>query len=864
MSGLDYDSLSAAITLKRADIRGAKKAGADLGSMESELAAMIVEQKTRHEAGERSAQDDLNKVDRDKLDQLLIERMFVVPAFEIYGGVKGLYDFGPVGCGLKANILDIWRRHFVMEEGMLEVECTCLTPECVLKTSGHVDRFFDFQVKDLETGTCHRADHLLEGHIDDLLAAGDGIDAARKVELEHIRAQADAYSVEELGAVIAELGIKSPDGNAIGAPFPFNLMFGTKIGPDGDNVGFLRPETAQGIFVNFPRLYKFNNERMPFAAAQIGLGFRNEIAPRAGLIRVREFPMAEIEHFCHPDDKDHPKFESVADLKLPLFPSDHQLGDGKMVSPSLREAVAEGIIDNQTLAYFIARVYLFLVRIGVTPSHIRFRQHLKTEMVRRRVFLLFYRYILRQSCSQFDSLPLTYLTIPQAHYASDCWDGEIHMSYGWKECVGIADRSCFDLSNHAEATGASMSASRRLETPLDVESGKVAFDNKLMGKTFKAAQKTVKARVERYCEDPTKASALEANLAALAADATLDLDVGDGEGAITLSRSMVKSVTLVTKKMYEEKYLPAVVEPSFGIGRIIAAVLEHSFADRAGAEKRRIMTFKPEVAPLKCVILPLLTGGQNAHRLTGSCASLNRALLDYNISCKTDTSSGTVGKRYARADEIGVPYAVTVDFDTVDPTNRMYQTVTVRERDSCAQVRIAVSEIPIIMVQLCSGRLTWEEILRTKEVVNAGDAPAPAADATPARVVRQGYFSRPATAIDVAGIATDASTIDRSAEASRVKVEVHVFKKRAAADAAPSHAQSFDHYYNETDGAAALPAGVATRFPDLAGATFYILAASTPVPDQFIPEATAHRPLDVAASSAVAALRDSVLVAVVA
>jgi glycyl-tRNA synthetase len=764
-----------------------------------------------------------------------MERMFVVPSFEIYGGGKGLYDFGPVGCGLKANILSVWRRHFVMEEGMLEVECTCLTPECVLKTSGHVDRFFDYQCKDLETGTCHRADHLLEGHIDELFATeGATMTAARKEELEHIRAQADAYSVTELGAVLKSLGIQSPDGNPIGEPFPFNLMFGTTIGPEGGedaNIGFLRPETAQGIFVNFPRLYKFNNEKMPFAAAQIGLGFRNEIAPRAGLIRVREFPMAEIEHFCHPDDKDHPTFESVAELKLPLFPSDHQLGDGKMVSPTLREAVAEGIIDNQTLAYFIARVYLFLVRIGVKPSHIRVRQHLKTEM---------------------------------AHYASDCWDGEIHMSYGWKECVGIADRSCFDLTNHAEVTGANMNASRRLAEPIDVASGKVQFDNKLCGKTFRGAQKTVKARVEKYCEDAVAAAALEASLAALAGDdATLDLDCKDGEDAITLSRALVPSIKMATKKVFQEKFTPAVVEPSFGIGRIIAAVLEHSFADRAGAEKRRIMAFKPEVAPLKCVVLPLLTGGSNAHRLKPSCAALKRELLDFNISCKVDNSSGTVGKRYARADEIGVPFAITVDFDSVDATNKWYQTVTVRERDSCAQVRIAIAELPMVMVQLCAGRMTWAQVLAKNTVVNAGDAPA-AASAVDARTVRSGYFSRPAVAINIESIETDAAAVDRSAEATRTKVEVHVFKRRQATDAAPSHAQSFDHYYEQSASVAQMSAAIPVRYPDLAGATYVVLAASTVVPSQFVPETTAHRALNADAASAVDALRDSVLVAIVA
>ena len=147
-----------------------------------------------------------------------------------------------------------------------------------------------------------------------------------------VQRQAGSFTADQLHEQLLRYQVKSLHGNPLTAPFPFNLMFRTTIGPEGTAVGFLRPETAQGLFVNFRRLLDFNQQRMPFAAAQIGLGFRNEIAPRNGLLRVREFCMAEIEHFVHPADKDHPKFAGVADLRLVLFPADAQLGSGRTIS----------------------------------------------------------------------------------------------------------------------------------------------------------------------------------------------------------------------------------------------------------------------------------------------------------------------------------------------------------------------------------------------------------------------------------------------------------------------------------------------------------------------------------------------------
>ena len=153
-----------------------------------------------------------------------------------------------------------------------------------------------------------------------------------KERLNKISYDAGAMGKEQLNAVIKELNMKAPDtGNDLSEALPFNLMFETQIGPTGTQRGFLRPETAQGIFINFRRLLDYNNGKMPFAAAQIGLGFRNEIHPKQGLLRVREFTMAEIEHFVDPDNKDHPRFYRVKDLKLPLFSAANQLTNERAI-----------------------------------------------------------------------------------------------------------------------------------------------------------------------------------------------------------------------------------------------------------------------------------------------------------------------------------------------------------------------------------------------------------------------------------------------------------------------------------------------------------------------------------------------------
>ena len=140
-------------------------------------------------------------------------------------------------------------------------------------------------------------------------------------------------------------------------------MFDTQIGPTGQFKGFLRPETAQGHFINFKRLLDSNNEQMPFASASIGKSFRNEISPRQGLLRVREFTMAEIEHFVHPEKKNHPRFKQVEYLVLPLYSNSQQLEGKGPCMMTIGDAVQKGLVNNETLGYFMARIYLFLDKV---------------------------------------------------------------------------------------------------------------------------------------------------------------------------------------------------------------------------------------------------------------------------------------------------------------------------------------------------------------------------------------------------------------------------------------------------------------------------------------------------------------------
>ncbi|KAL2015509.1 hypothetical protein VTK56DRAFT_5347 [Thermocarpiscus australiensis] len=635
-------------------------------------------------------------LDKAALDAMLRRRMFYTPSFEIYGGVSGLYDYGPPGCALQANIVDIWRKHFILEEDMLEVDCTVLTPHDVLKTSGHVDKFADWMCKDPKNGEILRADHFVEDILESRLK-GDKearglkvedkeedpkkkkkkskgqeavkLDDAVVKEYEEVLAQIDNYNGEQLGELIKKYDLRNPATDAQPSPpVAFNLMFQTSIGPSSNLPGYLRPETAQGQFLNFAKLLEFNTGQMPFASASIGKSYRNEISPRAGLLRVREFLMAEIEHFVDPEShKKHHRFQEVEDIELDLLDRHTQLsGQTTTKKMTIGQAVKEGLVDNETLGYFLARIHLFLKKIGIDQSKIRFRQHMANEM---------------------------------AHYACDCWDAELLTSSGWVECVGCADRSAYDLSVHAKKTGAPLIVRQRLDEPKTIEEWAVEIEKKKFGPFFKKDGKAVEAAILATTQEERGKLAKE-----MEEKGKVVINVpGVGDGKVEVNKDLL---AIKWQKRIENvrEYVPNVIEPSFGIGRILYSLIEHNYWTRAsegGDEARGVLSFPPAVAPTKVLIVPLSSNPQ----FTPTVRKLSQKLRSAGISSRVDDSSASIGKRYSRNDELGTPFGITVDFQTIKDG-----TVTLRERDSTRQVRAEEDKIIDAIRALVEGAKTWQDI----------------------------------------------------------------------------------------------------------------------------------------------------------
>ena len=208
-------------------------------------------------------------------------RGFIYQGSDVYGGLSGTWDYGPLGVQLKRNIMQLWWRRFVDErDDMYGVDAAILMNQKVWKASGHVDTFVDPLCEDTVNHRRYRTDHILKDN---------GIDA-------------DGMTMAEMDAAIAEKGIKSPDGNPLSKSRTFNMMFKTHVGAteSEDSISYLRPETAQGIFTNFKNVVDSFYPNLPFGIAQQGKAFRNEIAPRDFVFRSREFEQMEIEYFVDP------------------------------------------------------------------------------------------------------------------------------------------------------------------------------------------------------------------------------------------------------------------------------------------------------------------------------------------------------------------------------------------------------------------------------------------------------------------------------------------------------------------------------------------------------------------------------------
>jgi glycyl-tRNA synthetase len=570
-------------------------------------------------------------MDRNELvNELARRRGFLWPAFELYGGAAGFYDYGPLGAPLKRRIEDIWRQYFVIAEGFAEIEAPTIGVEGIFQASGHLSGFSDPLTGCKECKEVYRADHLIK----------------------HIIEVPDALTNEEIYRCMQENEITCPEcGGELSSVYEFNLMFKTMIGPGNKMTGYMRPETAQGMFINFPRLLRYFRGALPFAAVQIGKSYRNEISPRQGVIRLREFTQAEAEIFIDPRDKTHPRFDEVKAIRMKFYSQEAQ-EKGEEEEMSFGEAVERGVVAHQTLAYYVARTYQYLLAVGIDPQKLRFRQHKSDEM---------------------------------AHYAADCWDAEVLLDrLGWIELVGVADRTDYDLKAHTTVSKVNLSVFVNYDQPKKRKKTVVKPDFKALGPMFKSKAKAVGEALRALAPEQLAGEKIQVNI--------------DGE-TIDIDRSLV-SFESVEEEVRGEEVVPHVIEPSFGIDRILYSILDHSYyEDEIDGEKRAVLRFKPQVAPIEVAVLPLMDRSE----LVGPAKKILEELRSRGMRTDYDTS-GSIGRRYRRNDEIGTPYEVTIDYETIEEG-----TVTIRDRDSMSQVRVARWQVVDKLQALLNGDLLFQD-----------------------------------------------------------------------------------------------------------------------------------------------------------
>jgi glycyl-tRNA synthetase len=327
--------------------------------------------------------------------KLALERGFYFPSCEIYGDAPaGFWDYGPNGANMKNRFIELWRRELIRRGDMIEIDGSQIMSKSVFLASGHITNFTDPIIKCTKCGATFRADK----HISEQTG----------VQISEL------LNDSELDKIIEEHHLNCPNcGSNFEKSSRFNMMFKVGIGPSNDEA-YLRPETCQTIFVDFPRIFKTMRGRLPMAIGQIGKSFRNEIAPRQSLLRLREFYQAEIEVFCNPNRLDEiPKFKEIKDTVLRLY-LDH-----KFQKLTADESVRKGLVPNRLIAYYLALLVLFYQKTGIDMERTRLRQLLGEE---------------------------------KAFYASTAFDFEVETSLGWLELVACNYRAEYDLTGHSRVS----------------------------------------------------------------------------------------------------------------------------------------------------------------------------------------------------------------------------------------------------------------------------------------------------------------------------------------------------------------------------------------------------------------------------
>ncbi len=443
----------------------------------------------------------------DSVIALAKRRGFVFQAGEIYGGSRSAWDYGPLGVELKENIKRQWWRRMVQgREDVVGLDSSVILPRQVWEASGHVEVFSDPLVESLHTHKRYRADHLLEAY-----------------EAKHGHPPANGLA-----------DIRDPETGQPGAwtePRPFSGLLKTFLGPVDDEAGlhYLRPETAQGIFVNFANVVQSSRMRPPFGIGQIGKSFRNEITPGNFIFRTREFEQMELEFFVEPGT------------------------------------------DETWFDHWIAESMRFYTDLGIDPANLRFFEHPREKL---------------------------------SHYSKRTVDIEYRFGFTggeWGELMGVANRTDFDLTTHADASGKDLSY--------------------------------------------------------------FDQAVGT-------------------------RWIPYVIEPAFGLTRALMAFLVDGFAEdeapntKGGVDKRTVLRLDHRLAPVKAAVLPLSRNERLSPLAKRVAADLRER---WNVEFD---DAGAIGRRYRRQDEIGTPFCITVDFDSLDD-----DAVTVRGRDTMQQDRVGLDRL---------------------------------------------------------------------------------------------------------------------------------------------------------------------------
>jgi glycyl-tRNA synthetase len=331
----------------------------------------------------------------EEIMKLALERGFYFPSCEIYADAPaGFWEYGPQGVNMKNKFIDLWRRELVRRDGMMEIDGSQIMSKSVFIASGHINNFTDPIVKCSKCKSIFRADRFITEKIGEDVHEG--------------------MTNEEMNAIIKKHDLKCANCNGeLDAVKRFNMMFKVNIGPDQEEA-YLRPETCQTIFVDFSRIFKTMRGKLPLGIAQIGKSFRNEIAPRQGLLRLREFYQAEIEVFCNPQKlNDLPRFDEIKDTILRLY-------DGtSSIKLTADEGIRKGLLPNKLVAYYLALLNEFYAKTGIDMKRTRFRRLTNTE---------------------------------KAFYSTIAFDFEVETSTGWLELVACNYRSDYDLQGHASTS----------------------------------------------------------------------------------------------------------------------------------------------------------------------------------------------------------------------------------------------------------------------------------------------------------------------------------------------------------------------------------------------------------------------------